>query len=156
MNGVANCFVPSSTSSIPPRLAIGIRVFSEREKSRPNNRERQGSPAAANPPLPAPRTAIFLMDMDRNLRIEAIVFQFVLVQFDAKAGFCGNQNITIAIAECVLNDIVLVVNPSDALLTFVLRCGNRDETTESHRRRRRRQVNVCRLANTGFERAVKL
>src|SRR5215467_1081295 len=135
MNGVANCSTPSSTSSIPPRLAIGIRVFSEREKSRTSEPRRVRSAAAAQPPLPAPRTAIFLMDMDRNLRIEAIVFQFVLVQLDAKARFCRNQNIAIAIAECVLNDIVLVVNPGDALITFALRCGNRNDTTESHRRR---------------------
>ena len=60
------------------------------------------------------------------------MFQFAFVQLDAEAGFCRNQNIAIAKSEPFGNDVVLVVNPCDALLTCAFRRGNRDDTAKRH------------------------
>ena len=104
------------------------------------------------------RIATFNLDLRSSTfsLIQPIVFQFLLVQLDAEAGFCRNQNIAIAISECFLNDIVLVVDPGDALLARALGRGNRDDTTESHHCRGRRKVNVCRIADAGFNGAVDI
>ena len=62
----------------------------------------------------------YLTDRHENrvLRIEPVVFEFVLIQLDAQARLGRDENITLGKIEGFGNDVILVINPGDAFFAF--------------------------------------
>src|SRR5690348_16561538 len=143
-NGAAFLLVPLSISSISPALPSLAIAASERANNRTSKPRKVRSAAAAHPPLPAPKTAIFRMLMKLffadqrevvtgqcrgaaccKLSRDSVVLQLVFVELDSQARFRRYDDISVGICKWLHDDIVLIIDPRDAALALSLRCRNR-------------------------------